>query len=441
MAKGLHTLTHVEIKAAPAGRALRDGGGLFYRASEKGFGRWAFRFTSSDPDYLAGQAEKGSKTTQREMGLGSFPETSLDAARRKAAAARDLVARDLDPIEEAKKQAEADRAAAKAARAAAQANTMTFGRYADEVFLPTVLPRFSNPAHLQQWRATFATHAARLRDMPLASITRKDVLAVLQPIWDTKNVTASRTRGRLERLFSHATQNGAFTGDNPAAWRQFDATLAPPRKLTRGHFASIPHDEVAPFIEALRARQAECNAALMLEWIALAACRTGEARFAVWSEIDFERNVWAIPAGRMKMRRDHVAPITTRMGEILTEVRRRSLDEPTTDDYVFPGPRPGNPFSEMACLMLLKRMNYGQFTVHGLRATFKSWAATCTEYPRELIEEQLSHQLGAVERAYMRTSAVERRRPLMEAWAAHLDGATAGATAANVTPFAGRIGG
>jgi Arm DNA-binding domain len=166
MAKGLHTLTHVEIKAAPAGRALRDGGGLSYRASEKGFGRWAFRFTSADAEYLAGQAEKGSKTTQREMGLGSFPETSLDAARRKAAAARDLVARDLDPIEEAKRQAETDRAAAKVARAAAQANTMTFGRYADEVFLPTVLPRFSNAAHLQQWRATFATHAARLRDTP-----------------------------------------------------------------------------------------------------------------------------------------------------------------------------------------------------------------------------------------------------------------------------------
>jgi len=143
----------------------------------------------------------------------------------------------------------------------------------------------------------------------------------------------------------------------------------------------------------------------------------------------------------MKMRRDHVVPITTRMGEILTEIRRRSLDGPSPDSFVFPGPRPGKPFSEMACLMLLKRMNYGQFTVHGLRATFKSWAATCTEYPRELIEEQLSHQLGAVERAYMRASAVERRRPLMEAWAAHLDGATAGASAGNVTPFAGRIGG
>ncbi|SFQ30919.1 Integrase [Roseivivax halotolerans] len=302
---------------------------------------------------------------------------------------------------------------------------MTFGRYADEVFLPAVLPRFSNAAHVQQWEATFRRHAATLKDKPLAAITREDILAVLEPIWATKNVTASRSRERIERLFSHATQNGFYVGDNPAAWRQFDATLPAPRKLTKGHHASISHREIAPFIEKLRARQTESMAALMLEWIALSACRTGEARFATWSEIDLERMTWTIPAQRMKMRRAHVAPITERMAAILSETKRRLGREAREDDWLFPGPREGMPLSEMAAMMQLKRMDFGGYTVHGLRATFKSWAATCTEFPRELIEEQLAHQLGAVEGAYLREATVERRRGMMEEWARHLNGSHA----------------
>ena len=355
---------------------------------------------------------------QREMGLGSFPATTLAQARKKAAAARDMIAEGLDPIEEAKRAAQA----AKVDAQAANSEEMTFGRYADEVFLPTVLPNFSNKAHIQQWEATFRKHAASLRDLPLVSITREHVLDVLRPIWTTKSVTASRSRERLERLFSHATQNGAYSADNPAAWRQFDATLPAPRKLTRGHHASIPHDEIAPFIEKLRERQAESTAALMLEWIAQSACRTGEARFATWAEIDLDRMIWAVPAARMKMRRDHVVPITKRMGEVLDQAKGRLGRPAKPSDWLFPGPRQGKPLSEMAGIQQMKRMEYGQFTVHGLRATFKGWAATCTEFPRELIEEQLAHQLGAVERAYMRVHAVERRRVMMEAWADHLSG-------------------
>lgn len=421
MAKALHRLSVKEAENIAPGTSLNDGGGLFLRCNKSGARRWVLRYK------LRG-------LPQREMGLGPFPKVTLAQARRKAQRYRDQIAAGLDPIEEAEREAEA----AKREAEAAKAEVMTFGRYADEVFLPSVLPNFSNPAHVQQWQATFAKHAAPLRDRPLAKITRDDVLEVLRPIWTEKNVTASRSRERLERLFSHATQNGHYSGDNPAAWRQFDATLPAPRKLTRGHHASIPHDEIAPFIAKLRQRSS--TAALMLDWIALSACRTGEARFATWAEIDTDRQVWAVPSARMKMRRDHVVPITGRMAEILDEMRHRLGRAPEPDDWLFPGPRAGKPLSEMAGMMQLKRLGYGDYTVHGLRATFKGWAATCTEFPRELIEEQLAHQLGAVERAYMRVHAVERRRPMMEAWAAYVSGEDA-RQPGNVVPMHATGGG
>mgnify|MGYP001762901982 CR=1 FL=1 len=208
------------------------------------------------------------------------------------------------------------------------------------------------------------------------------MLAVLQPIWTTKSVTASRSRERIERLFAHAIQNGHFDRDNPATWRQFDATLPAPKKLTRGHHASIPQDLLPTFMTELRLKQAESTAALMLEWITLSACRTGEARLAVWDEIDAERGIWAIPAARMKMRRDHIVPITARMMEILADARHRQSDLPDPT-FVFTGLR-GKPLSEMAALMLLRRMkDFSEYTAHGLRATFKGWAATSTAFPRE----------------------------------------------------------
>lgn len=415
MPKGLHRLTVKEAENAAIGSILNDGGGLSLRTGTQGNRRWVLRFS------LKGQP-------QREMGMGAFPATTLAQARQKAAAARELIGQGIDPIEAAAR----DAAAARAKLDAEAAEVMTFGRYAEEIFLPTVLPRFSNAAHIQQWRATFQTHAASLRDMPLTSITRENILAVLKPIWTTKCVTASRSRERMERLFSHAIQNGFFSGYNPADWKMFNATLPAPRKLTRGHHASIPHDEIAVFIEKLRGRQAESTAALMLEWIVLSACRTGEARFATWAEVDLESMVWAVPAARMKMRRDHVVPITARMAEVLLEAEKRLGRPNSPGDWLFPGPRIIKPLSEMAGIQQMRRMGYGQFTVHGMRATFKGWAAVTTEFPRELIEEQLAHQLGTVERAYMRVHAVERRRHMMEEWAAYVSGQAAATDTDNV---------
>lgn len=433
MAQTLHRLTVRQIAAASGGVNLNDGGGLFYRADKTpGTGQWKFRFTSHDADFVARQAQRGSAGRQRDMGLGTFPVVTLAAARKKATALRLAVDGGKDPIEDQRRTADAaNKNAADAAQAEA-AQAMTFGRYADEVFLPVMLPRYTNKAHIQQWRATFKTHAAGLKDMPLVDIRRDDVLNVLLPIWETKNVTASRSRERLERLFSHAIQNGEYKGDNPAAWTQFDHTLSRPKKLTRGHHAAMGHGQIADFITQIRARQAAGITALLLEFIALAACRTGEARFATWDEIDLKERIWSIPAGRMKMRRDHVVPITARMATILAEAKQQHALAGGKNDYVFVNTK-GVALSEMAGLMFMRRLpGYERFTVHGLRATFKGWAATQTDFPRELIEEQLAHQLGAVEQAYMRGSAVERRRPMMEAWSAFCAGDDAALEAGNV---------
>ena len=439
MAPSLHRLTVKQIDAAAPGKALADGGGLLYRATAKGSGKWSYKFTSPDADFRAAQAAKGSASIQRTMGLGAYPVVSLALAREKAAAVRATVARGIDPIEADRRNEEAARQRGVELARAATEQAMTFGHYADEHFLPFVLPGFTNPAHIQQWTATFSTHAAALRDKPLSSISREDVLAVMRPIWTEKTVTASRCRQRLERLFAHAIQNGHFKGDNPASWRQFDATLPAPSKKPK-HHPAVPHEKIAEFVAAVREKQADSTAAQLLEWITLSACRTGEARFATWGEIDMDRKLWSIPAERMKMRRDHIVPITDRMVEILNEAKRRHPRVSRPDglaptDHVFVSAR-GKPLSEMAAMMLIRRMDrYSNYTAHGLRATFKGWAATETEFARELIEEQLAHQLGAVERAYMRQSAYERRRVMMEAWAAVCAGITPAGAAGNVVPL------
>lgn len=439
MSKALNRLTVKQIEAADPGTALADGGHLLYRSTGKAAGKWSFKFVSPDAAYRAAVAAKGGKSFQRAMGLGAYPSVSLAAAREKAAAARDLLARGIDPIAADRKAEEETRQrAAEIARAASE-QAMTFGRYADQHFLPFALPGFTNPAHIQQWQASFATHAKLLRDMPLASITREDVLRVLEPIWAEKHETASRTRQRIERLFAHAIQNGRYRGDNPASWRQFDATL-PPRRGEPRHHPAVPYPRIAEFITAVRAKQGDSTAALLLEWIALAACRTGEARFATWGEIDLDRNVWEIPAGRMKMKKAHIVPITERMGEILSEAKRRhpasaNGKDLAASDFIFTSGT-GRPLSEMSALMLVRRMPaFKEYTPHGLRSTFRDWAAEATAYPRELIEEQLAHQLGAVERAYKRGSAHERRRAMMEEWASVCAGEVTASTAGNVVPL------
>lgn len=458
MSKSLHRLTVKEIEAAepkpddnePASgekkkpTALADGGGLMYRPTAKGAGKWSFKYVSPDADFRAAQIAKGSKAFQRTMGLGAFPGVSLAAARVKAREKRDLLAKGIDPIEHERRREEETRQRAAEISRAASEQAMTFGRYATERFLPTALKSFTNPAHIQQWQASFAVHSKEMRDMPLAAITREDVLRVLQPIWTKKIVTASRTRQRIERLFAHAIQNGFYRGDNPASWKLFNETL-PRRTDEPENHPAVPYAQIAEFIGAVRAKQADSLSAVMLEWITLAACRTGEARFATWSEIDLDEMLWTVPASRMKTRRlknrrDHIVPITGRMQQLLDLVKKRHPaiqkgEAPKPSDYVF-ATADGKPLSEMACLMLMRGMPpYDKFTPHGLRSSFKDWVTERTDFSWQLSEEQLAHQLPATQAAYKRGSTHDRRRVMMEEWAAVCAGEVPAAAAGNVVPL------
>lgn len=354
----------------------------------------------------------------REMGLGSATGAgkvgalTLADARQAAQAARRLIASGIDPIAERRK-----------------GSAKTFGEVADAL-IADMAPSFRNEKHLAQWKMTLAEYAAPLRSKGVDTISTEDVLAVLKPIWQAKPETASRLRGRIEKVLDTAKARGMREGENPARWKgHLDAILPKAKKLTRGHHAALPYAEAPAFLERLRTMDGV--SAVALEFTILTAARSGETRGATWAEVDLDAATWTVPAGRMKAGREHAVPLSARAVEIL-----RRLHEDRTGDLIFPG-RVGTALSDMSLAAVLKRMKVGA-TVHGFRSAFRDWCGNETSFPRELAEEALAQAVGdAVERAYRRSAALEKRRKLMDAWAAYL-AAPAGANVVKLAAGAGR---
>jgi integrase len=282
--------------------------------------------------------------------------------------------------------------------------------------------QWRNPKHRAQWRMTLETYAAPLRAKRVSEIDTNDVLKVLTPLWTQIPETASRLRGRIERVLDYARARGWRTGENPALWRGHLRNVLPaPIKLGRGHHAAMPYADVPAFMERLRVLTGISSRAL--EFLILTAGRSGEIREARWEEVDLDTAVWSIPAGRMKAGREHRVPLVPRAVEILKGMQRLQVSE-----YIFPGQSPGRPLSLMAFEMLLRRLKTDAYTVHGFRSSFRDWAGDQTDYPREVAEAALAHSVGdATERAYRRGDALAKRRALMEAWAAHCAGDTGNA--------------
>ena len=264
---------------------------------------------------------------------------------------------------------------------------------------------------------TLTVYAEPLRAKLIDRIETADILAVLQPIWQTKPETASRLRGRIERVLNAAKAKGYRTGENPATWRGHLENLLPkPSRLSRGHHAAMRYQDVPAFVARLREREA--MAGLALEFAILTATRSGEVLGARWSEIDLDAKVWTIPPERMKAAREHRVPLSERTVAIL-----KQMETARTGDFVFPGQRVDKPLSVMAMEMVLRRMDIENATVHGFRSAFRDWAGNVTHFPRELAEHALAHVIGdKAEQAYRRSDALERRRALMEAWAGHCEG-------------------
>lgn len=343
------------------------------------------------------------KGKRKEMGLGGLSRVSLADARELASEQRRLLGRGVNPI--------TARAAALKAHKAAE---HTFGSFADDL-INDLQSQFRNEKHIAQWKMTLREYAAPIRNMRLDSIETSDVLKILKPIWQSRPETASRLRGRIERVLDAAKAQGLRSGENPARWRgHLDSLLPKRQKLTRGHHAAMPYTAIPDFTERLR--DAGTVSAKALEWTILAAARSGETLGARWTEIDREAKIWNVPAERMKAGRPHRVPLTDRMLAILKELETTRGDNP----YLFPGIKPKKPLSGMSMAMQMRRMKLEQYTIHGFRSSFRDWAAEETHFAREVAEAALAHVIGdATERAYRRGDALEKRRSLMSAWAAH----------------------
>nr|WP_314135721.1 integrase arm-type DNA-binding domain-containing protein [uncultured Brevundimonas sp.] len=400
MARQLNRLSPRAVATLAKPGRHADGGGLYLSVGPGEARAWVFLYRWDG--------------RLKEMGLGGLSSVPLAKARVKAAVARQLVADGINPIE-AKREAKA---------------VPTFGELADAV-VADLSPQWRNPKHRQQWANTLTTDAAGLRPLRVDRIETADVLTTLKPIWALKPETASRLRGRIERVLDAAKAKGHRSGENPARWRgHLDHLLPKRQKLTRGHHAALPFVEVPSFVADLRQRKA--NAALALEFTILTAARSGEVRGATWAEVDLDAKVWTVPATRMKAGREHRVPLSERALAILAAARLLTGGAP--DAVVFPAAS-GKPLSDAAFQALLIRMDRkGEFTPHGFRSSFRDWAGEASTFPRELAEAALAHVIGdATERAYRRGDALEKRRKLMDAWARFCDPSDAGSAVVPLT--------
>lgn len=359
-----------------------DGGGLYLSISPNGGRRWTFLYRWH-----------GKPT---ELGFGSARNVTLARARELARHARANLAEGINPKDVRK-----------------QSGGATFGDCADQL-TETMRPSWRNAKHAAQWEMTLQKYAAPLRRLPVDKITTDDVLSVLKPLWKHKPETASRFRGRIERVLDAARAQGLRRGENPARWRgHLDQLLPKRQRLTRGHHPAMPYADVPAFIANLRTR--EGNAALALELAILAAARSGEVLGARWAEIDLQRRVWTVPASRMKAGREHRVPLSPPALKILSV-----MQDNQTGDYVFPGEKSDRHLSVMSLAMVLRRMEIENVTVHGFRSSFRDWAAECTNFPNEVCEAALAHVIeNKAEAAYRRGDLFEKRRKLMEAWASY----------------------
>jgi integrase len=362
-----------------------DGGNLYLIVSDTGSRKWVLRFTW--------------RGAAKEMGLGSAKDVPLTDAREKATDARRMLAKRMNPIDERKRDG----------------GIPTFGEMADET-CEVLSAGFRNDKHKAQWRMTLLNYAGPLRSKPVDTVATEDVLAVLKPMWTEKPETASRLRGRIEKVLDAAKAKGHRGGENPARWRgHLDHLLPKPLKLTRGHHRAMPYEEVAAFVSQLRKREA--TAALALEFCILTAARSGEVLGLRRAEIDFDKKIWTLPANRMKAGREHRVPLSARAISIL-----KKLAKVNSGDFIFAGQARNKPLSNMAMDMMLRRMKREEATVHGFRSSFRDWAGNVSNFPREITETALSHVIGdKAEQAYRRSDALEKRRKLMEAWAGYCE--------------------
>ena len=333
---------------------------------------------------------------QREMGLGSADLITLAEARSIALDNKKLVKQGGDPFAAKKKKK----------------GIPTFSRAVDEV-IALYAPTWSNAKHAAQFRSTLATYAMpRLGERFVNDIESADVLAVIQPIWAEKSETAKRLKQRIGTVMKWAIAQGYRSDDPTLALNQVLPKITKKPK----HRASLPYTELADCLEVIRQSDAMPTTKLAIEFLVLTATRSGEVRLADWSEIDLAKNIWCIPAERMKMKEEHVIPLSDRAIQILEQAKKHG-----ESGLIFQGMRPGRPMSDMTMSTLVKELGF-PVDIHGFRTSFRTWVQEQTNTPFEVAERALAHRTSnKVVAAYARSDLFEKRRVLMDQWANYVD--------------------
>ena len=410
-------LSPIQLKRLPPGiHAVGGVAGLLLVVKETGARNWLLRVA------IAGR--------RRELGLGPFPEVSLAAARAKAADHREAVREGRDPA--------AERASARAALAVASKPKLTVIEAARRCH-SAHSGGFSSEKNAKRWLGTLETHVfPAMGQRSLETITVTDVVGLLTPLWLDQNETASKVRARFEKVFDFAVANKLIAPmDNPCRWKgnlQVLMPKLPKDKRAGGHQPSVPWRLAPSWWAVLKTMPGV--APLALQFLALTAVRSGEVTDAEWSEVDLDAGLWQIPAGRTKTGKAHLIPLSEAALDIVRHVPRMD-----GSPLVFTAPR-GGAFSNMAISAVMRRMQSKAAEAggegwldevsrrpavpHGLRSTFRTWAAEAG-VDHAIAEMALGHQVGsAVERAYNRSGMVEARRGVMSAWAEYLTAASEG---------------
>ena len=386
----LHSaLTDRAVKAATEPGRMFDGQGLFLLVTPGGAKIWKQRITV--------------KGRRQELGLGPYPVVTLAKAREVALENRRMVRDGLSPKVERRR-----------AR-----GIPTFAELARADFEHRK-GGWRSAKHARDWMATLDRFVfPHLGDRTVDDITTDDVFRVLSPIWHAKPTTGKLVRQRMGAVLAVAVAKG-LRSDNPAD--TVKAMLAKHQSVeTKGH-RSLPYGDVAAALAKVRESKANRSTVLAFEFLVLTAARSGEVRFATWSDINTDAGTWTVPAERMKAGREHRVPLSARALDVLSEARSLGTGR---SGLVFPG-RTGKPIAERAIVQVLERLGIDA-TAHGFRSSFRVWAAERTSIPREVCEAALAHAIkDKAEAAYQRSDLFDRRRELMERWAGHLSDRSAG---------------
>jgi integrase len=380
-------LTPKNVDKVATGRHHAGVTGLCLKVTPKGVRRFVFRYKSP----VTGR--------MNETGLGKMPAVDIQMAQKKALEFSKMVASGVDPVRNKREQ---------------EAAKTTFKEAVDG-WIATHKSEWrgvGDGSQMRNAKVLLEKHGAPLLDVPVSQIDPDMVQAALEDLWARCPAQARRALEMWARVFDYARAHGMRQGDNPAGWRGMHEYRFPKRKATdEAHHPAVPYEQMPEFMRQLRARQGRSTNANALEFLILTGARSGEVRGARWSEFDFDKKLWMIPATRTKQKHEHVVPLTDRPLEILILQRQFCRGS----EFVFTG-YSSEPLADKGLMWVMRHMGRTE-SVHGFRSTFRDWAGNETEFPREHVEECLGHLMGnKVERAYRRRPGIEKRRAILEAW-------------------------